>query len=164
MEQRSIRRERISQGLCPNCGKESAPFHLCQDCRFGNKITAILRRGEKVGGFKSERKGRDTYWSIGANQRALDTIKWRADPKPGDKRLLPRIGRIPMQIEDTIIAALMSLDRPATIEEIRCAWVKLKANRGGGSLSSHVLQIIEAARRRGEKNARRAEIAHRSVA
>lgn len=156
-----LRKERISHGMCPKCGKESAPFYLCGECRFGNKLVGILKRGRKHGALKSERRGRTDYWSID-NNAAWATIKWRPDAKDGDKRLLPRIGRMPMLVEDTIVAALMSLDRPATIEEIRAAWVKLKSNRGSAALSVHVLAIIEAARRRGEKHAKRAEAAKRS--
>jgi hypothetical protein len=151
-------KERIAKGLCPRCGKEAAPYYLCQSCRYGDRIVRMLNRGHKGGGFKKERRGNTNYWSIG-DASAIDKIKWQPDPKPGDKRRLPRFRGVPIEIEQAVLGALESIGRPATLEEIIAAWVRLKADRGGGAVSHHLVAIIKADDRRARKNARRAALA-----
>jgi len=152
-----LRDERISKGQCPNCGKEAAPYYLCYDCRFLNKITRVLRRGERAGGFRSSRRGRSKLWQIG-DQEALHAIKWRPDPKPDDGRLLPRIGKVRVDVEATLIEVIRHIGRPCTLEEILAGWGRLRERRTS-PLSLDLARIIAAEdkrKRRAEKRAGRA--------
>lgn len=149
----TLAKERIAKGLCPRCGKEAAPYYLCADHRFEQQIVRRLNRGERIGGFRKEKRGRQTYWSLGS-QNALDSMDWR-DPKPDDKRYRPRLGRIPVEIEDELIKMLTDLGKPVTIDEILAAWGRLREKRSGGSVAQNMAAIIAADQRRQDRNARR---------
>jgi hypothetical protein len=150
----TLRQDRLARGLCPNCGKEAAPYFLCGDCRFKAKIVRVLNRGGKVGGFKKERRGRAVYWSIG-NEAALDTLVWRPDPKEGDRRSRPRLGRVPVLVENELVKLIESMDRPATLEEIMEAWARLREKRRTSSAAGDMAKIIEAKRRRERRQQKR---------
>lgn len=154
MKKASLQRQRILAGLCPTCGKESAPYYLCADHRFQKKIEHILKRATKSNALTVERKGRSNYYSLG-DEAAFRKIKWRADPKDSDKRLRPRLGRVVVDVEDELYRLLSDMGRPATIEEIVQAWGRLREKRKTGSLAGDINQIITAERKRQQRNAKR---------
>lgn len=154
---KDVKRERIARGQCPNCGKEAAPYYLCYDCRFKNKIVRILNRAESVGSFKSEKRGRDKYWSLGPDPRAMDRLVWRPDPKAGDGRLAPRLRGIRVDVEATLINVIKYIGRPCTLDEILVAWGRLRERRDA-PLSADLARIIAADDKRKRKARKRAEL------
>jgi hypothetical protein len=149
----STRRERAAKGLCPACGEEAAPYYLCAKHRFEQQIVRRLERGAREGGFKKEGRGQSALWSIGS-EAALDAMVWR-DPKDGDKRFRPRLGRIPVEVEDELVKLLHNLGRPASIDEIVAAWGQLREKRKAGTIAANMAQIIAAQQRREARNAKR---------
>lgn len=160
---RSIRQERAAKGLCPNCGKEAAPYYLCAECRFKAKIIRVMNRVEKAGALRKERRGRDTMWSMAywGNDRLtkedvdgiIEKMRWHPDPKEGDGRLRPRLGKIPVDVEKELFALMTEMARPATIEEIVAAWGRLREKRRTSSAAGDLARIIEAQRKRERKAA-----------
>ena len=153
-ERRSLRGERIAKGMCPNCGAEAAPHYLCGKCRLMAKVGRIVNRAAKVGGVVKSRHDGAMHYSMG-DREAWDRIAWRPDPKEGDGRLRPRLGRIPVDVGNEIVGILTSLGRPATIDEIVAAWGRLREERRRGSIAGDMVAIIEAQRRRNERNLKR---------
>ncbi len=163
----SIRQDRINKGLCPDCGKDAAPYLLCGSCRLKAKIGRILRRMARSGAVTRAQSGRTATWamtyhadsSIMTKERAekiLNEIGWRPDPVEGDKRLRPRLGKIPVDVEKELYDLMVRMARPATIEEIMEAWGRLREKRRTESAAGDLARIIDAKRRRDEKNAKRA--------
>lgn len=153
-ERPKLHRDRISRGLCPNCGGEAAPYYLCWKCRAVAKIGRILRRAEKAGGVNADRSARKTLWRM-KSADAWDTIAWRADPKAGDGRLKPRMRGIPVDVENTLRQILVDADRGLTEADVFAAWGKLRAKREA-PLHADMSRIIAAQRKREAKMARRA--------
>lgn len=149
---KDVKRERIARGQCPNCGKEAAPYYLCHDCRLKGKIVRVLNRGASVGGFRKERRGRESWWSMGDGAK-LDTLTFRPDPKPGDGRLAPRLRGIRVDVEATIVAIMQQLGRPVTLDEILAGWGRLRERRTA-PLASDLACIIAAADKRKRKSAK----------
>lgn len=142
------RDDRISKGLCPDCGQESAPYYLCGDCRFKQQIMRRLDRMAKAGGFIKEKRGREVYWSIG-KRGVAETLVWR-DPKPDDKRYRPRLAGVPVDVETEVIGLLMRAGRPCTADEIVEAWGRLRAERTG-SIAANVVRLAAAEQKRERK-------------
>lgn len=162
MEKRNVKRERIARGQCPNCGKEAAPYYLCHDCRLKGKIVRVLNRGAAVGGFKKERRGRESWWSMG-DDKLLGTLKWRPDPKEGDGRLAPRLRGIRIDVEATLVEVIRRIGRPCTLEEILAAWGRLRERRTA-PLASDLACIIAAADKRKRRAEKRAAVEARNAA
>lgn len=152
-----VQEDRIAKGQCPDCGKEAAPYRLCYACRFKGKIVRVLNRAEKVGSFTSEMRGRDKYWKLGADPDAMNRLKWRADPKPGDRRTAPRLHGSRVDVEGTLIEIIKVIGRPCTLEEIQQAWGQLRERRNN-PLASDLATIIKAADKRARRAMKRAEI------
>lgn len=159
----ATRRARVENGLCPRCGKEAAPYYLCSRCRLQSRIMHVLNRAAKAGGFKKERKGRESFWSIG-DEKALASIKWRRELLEGDKRSLPRLGRVPVAVEAELINLLISLGRPATLEEIIVAWGGLREKRKTASVAQDMARLITAQRKRERRAEKYMRIAQRASA
>ena len=145
--------ERIAKGQCPRCGEEAAPYYLCGKCRFKGQVVRVLERAAKYGGFTRERRKDGVYYGIG-DKAALDAIKWRPDPKEGDKRLAPRLRGMRVDIERTLVEIIRYTGRPCTLEEITAAWGKLRAKRDA-PLAADLSRIIIAEDRRKAKAAKR---------
>ena len=150
------RQDRIAKGLCPDCGEEAAPYYLCGDCRFKQQIVRRLNRAAKAGGFIKEKRGRETYWSIGA-KGVVENMDWR-DPKPGDKRYRPRLAGVPVDVEDEIVKLLIRAGKPCTIEEIIAAWGQLRVRRTG-TIAGNVARLVTAEQKRKRKADRRKAMA-----
>lgn len=161
-----LTKQRIAKGLCPRCGKEAAPYYLCDHCRGIDGISRMLKLMAKREVVTSEKRGRHTYWKIDPRyNEALDNFTWRPrmwDLKDSDRRRKPRFRGVPIEIENAVRAALTMLDRPASIEEIMEAWAKLKTSNRDGTIESNLVEIIVSKNKRAEKLARRAERAHKS--
>lgn len=152
---RTEKQDRIAKGLCPTCGKEAAPYYLCSRCRFYGKIGRVLRRAGKAGAFTRtvDKKG-VVRWGIGS-EAAFDAMTWRPDPKEGDGRLRPRLGRVPVDVEGELVALLTSMGKPATIDEIVAAWGQLRERRRV-SIANDMATIIAAQRKREARARKRA--------
>lgn len=159
-----VRENRISNGLCPNCGAEAAPFYLCPDCRRRASLNRMMRRGEDVSVFSSTKIGRERHWTLGSEE-ARDVLKTKPMPLWGegmsaeDGRLRPRLGRIPVDIEREVFGILLRLGEPATEQEIIQAWGRMRVRRGRASAAGDLVALIKAERRREERNRKRMRVA-----
>lgn len=159
----ALRKHRISHGLCPNCGGEAAPYYLCAECRFRQRIRRTLNLMKRKGVLRTEGERRsDKRWFVTPNsQEIMDSTKWYPDPQPGDKRLEPRLGGKIVDVCETLVGILRDMGKPATIEELVHAWGKLREKRKTASLAGDMTTIIEAKRRQDRKAAKRAAAAAR---
>lgn len=159
--QKKLMRERVARGQCPRCGKEAAPYYLCAKHRQEARFTRALNRGAKVGFLTKEKQGRKIYFNLGDQ---TVTTKWGSTPVEGvpdtDKRSRPRLRGLRVDVEGTLVAILRHIGRPSTLEEIQCAWGKLRDNRAS-PLPVDLANIIVAEDRRAARNAKRAAIAQR---
>lgn len=159
--------ERLAKGLCPRCGKEAAPYRLCQDHRFEGTIARFLRAAQKAGYLERTAPPsgpRNRVWVRATEKARSDKDKNWLDvtfrsAEQGDKRLRPRLGRVPVDVEREIIGILMAFGRPATIEEIVAAWGNLREERKTASLAGDMVALISAQRRREERNMKRLGLA-----
>lgn len=163
----SLRRHRVDHGMCPKCGKEAAPYYLCWDCRILGALARFLDRMSKEDILKREKvNGRVCFsvmpdYKLLLDQKTFATYLWDMDPD--DKRLRPRLGRRPVDLDETLVSIFMAAGKPLTIEEIQSAWGKLRAKRKTESLAGDLSAIIRAQRRREDRNARRAATIQRSA-
>lgn len=148
----STRQERINKGLCPNCGKIAAPYYLCGECRFGAKLGRILNRATKGGGLSTTKRDGKTYYSLVSTEK-FDAVGWRADPKDSDGRLRPRLRKVPVDVEATLVAILRDAGKPCSIDEIHEAWGKLRAGKVGTVVGD--MQRIMAAKEKRERRAKK---------
>lgn len=146
--------ERIARGLCSNCGKEAAPWRLCGQCRFAEKIRRVLRKAKKHGLVKRTQKGRDVKWSL--TDKDWSGVGFR-EAQEGDKRLEPRLGGIPVDIEDELVGILVASGVPMNEKELVEAWGRLRVRRGRESAAKDLAYVIEARRNQAAKISRRAE-------
>lgn len=158
------RQYRIDHGLCPLCGKEAAPYYLCHSCRQTAMIGRMCDLMAKRGVVKRLKDKGRVYYQIppGWNGRSTKDFNWSPcgiDLKDTDKRLRPRIGRRPVDLDETLTEIFMEAGTPLTMEEIVAAWGRLRSKRKTSSLAGDMTAIIAAERRRNERNARRAAIA-----
>ena len=149
----SIRQERLAKGLCPDCGAEAAPYRLCDRCRFKGLLGRILRKGATHGSLTAEKRGRTYFYGLG--DPSLD-FEYR-EAQPGDKRLRPRVGGIPVDVEHELIEILRRNGKPMQIDKIYEAWGRLRLRRGRESAASDLANIIVGRQKQEAKLARRAE-------
>ena len=160
----TIQQERVAKGQCPNDGKEAAPYRLCWDCRQTLRLTRALKRSEKYGVVKSEKRLDGTYWSLGpkANdpEAQAQVRKWDQPfiPPEDDKRYRPRLQGVAVDIGATFIAIMECIGRPATETELSQAWGKLR-DRRTSPLPTDLARLIKADEKRQRKFAKRAAIA-----
>jgi hypothetical protein len=170
---RERRQHRIDHGMCPECGKEAAPYYLCWDCRLlssiGKRLNKFAARGicEKIGSGKNAtfRLAPDI---IGAERSLkLDEInkfRWGdtlLDMDANDKRARPRINRRPIDIDETMMAIFRNAGKPLDMQEIYMAWGALRSRRVHQTLATDMTAIIKAQRKRDERNAKRAALVAR---
>ena len=158
-----LRRHRVANGLCPNDGKEAAPYYLCHECRRKSFLIKVLNYFEKKGFVEKSKSGRTHLWKANSEKikewEHADTSDFRItafDMKPGDKRLAPRMRGVPVDFEKTIIEIFMAEGKPLSIEQVARAWVRLREKRKTSSLAGDMKLIIAAQERREAKNAKRA--------
>lgn len=165
---RDIRQDRVNKGLCPDCGKEAAPYRLCHSCRMKGVIRRCLRSGVKAGAItasKDDRDKRKVLWNLtdrNANwefRSAYDanevTGKSWGD---GDGRTRPRLARVAVDVERELVDILRRIGRPATEYEIVAAWGQLRQERKHGTAAADMAVIIKAQDKRNRKAARRLEL------
>lgn len=149
----SLRQERVAKGLCPNCGKEAAPYYLCWNCRAKARFRRTLDRGAKVGALSKERRADGVYFSL-PKVRPEKTAKWGSTPVTGlpdsDGRSQPKLRGVRVDVEATLIEVIRVIDRPCTIEEIMAAWGKLR-DRRNSPLPVDLAAIIAAQDKRERK-------------
>lgn len=153
----SKQQDRILRGLCPRCGKEAAPYYYCSDHRFEGQIVSRLRRTDKAGATVSEKRQGKRYYRIGRAE-AFDEMIWR-DPKSPekDRRFLPRLRRLPVDIETALIELLREADKPCTEQEIVFLWGALRRKSNKGELNQAVRAIYAAQERRKLRSQKRTQ-------
>jgi hypothetical protein len=157
---------RIDHGLCPLCGKEAVPYYLCQEHRSRNAFTRMLNRMSDRGIISREKDGGKVYYKHLPGGRSVHDFPWGKmlwEMDSNDKRLRPRLGRRPVDLDDTLIEIFETAGKPLRIDEIIAAWGKLRSKRKTESLAGDMRTIIAAQHKRDAKNARRAAIAARHV-
>ncbi len=158
------RQYRIDHGRCPECGEESAPYYLCTKHREIGAVGRMMNQMAERGVVKKERIGRHTK-PEGFNGRSIDEFTWAKrlwELDPDDKRFRPRLGRRPVDLDETLIGIFQEAGRPLQMEEIVAAWGKLRSKRKTRSLAGDMAAIIAAQQRREERNAKRAAVARRT--
>lgn len=160
----SLAKQRSAKGLCPRCGEEAAPYSLCSKHRLEARIHRYLKRSVKVKCVEQIGTGRHARYRIPEGwEGRFDAVRWQTINYETDRRFLPRIARVPVEIENAIVAAMVSIGRPCTIEEILEAWAKLKSKGRAGTIEGNILYIIQSKDKRAEKLARRARAARASA-
>jgi hypothetical protein len=165
----TLAQDRIAKGQCPNDGKEAAPYRLCYDCRQLRRVIRSLKRGERFGTVKSERKSDGVvYWSLGLNSNDPEarkaTNKWQTPwmPRENDLRHRPRLRGISVDVEATLYEVVSHIGRPCTIEEITAAWGKLR-DRRTSPLPVDLAALIKAGDKRARRNAKRIKQIEKSL-
>lgn len=161
-------KDRVSNGLCPQCGKEAAPYRLCYDCRQLGRLTRALEKGRRLGVLNALGRGKNALWAInknappGAEERMG---KWGTPwhLPDSDGRSAPRLRGIRVDVEATLIKVVEFIGRPATTDEIVQAWGRLRDKRSS-PLPNDLGRIIAAADKRARKAAKRAAAWSRSHA
>ena len=120
-EKRTVQQERIANGLCPRCGEEAAPYRLCYKHRFEAKLVRGLKRMASVNSITVQKIGGKLYYSPGSRPDAYKALRWSEPKSEADGRYRPRIGRVPVDVEKTIIRIIEQTGRPCTFEEIMAA-------------------------------------------
>jgi hypothetical protein len=151
-----IAQQRILAGQCPLCGKEAAPYRLCWDHRFDQRLRRSLKRGVRLGALKMDALKRYTVsdgdkkgeWAKHATQVILPE---------SDKRGRPRLRNISVDVEATLTKVIERIGRPCTIEEISAAWGRLRSKRSQ-PLAADLATIIAADDKRARKMAKRAAL------
>lgn len=154
------RRHRVDHGLCPSCGKEAAPYYLCPDCRTKASMLRMLNTMARRGIIDKSRRGRDSLWSIekGKDRPQIDQFRWGKyllEMDDSDKRLRPRMGQRPIDLDETLMSIFRDAGKPLSMEEIYHAWGRLRSRRKTGTLAGDMSKIIAAQRRREGRSARR---------
>lgn len=162
---------RVEHGLCPACGKESAPYYLCSDCRFKGAIVHRLKRMVKAGAIETSKSGNSTLYKPAPNMIEIaDTMRWgkeifgKAGSDSTDGRLRPRLGRRPVDLDETLVGIFFDAGKPLTMEEVVTAWGRLRSKRKTESLAGDMRAIIEAQRKRDRRAAKWAEVQARLAA
>lgn len=156
----SADRYRIDHGLCPECGKEAAPYYLCTNHRQLGSLTRLLNKMADRSIIQKLDGGRYAI-PHGWNGRNIDDFAWGDtlfDMKPDDKRLRPRMGRRPIDLDETLMSIFFEAGSPLQMEEIYAAWGKLRSQRKHASLAGDMTAIIAAQRRREMRDAKRAKV------
>ena len=159
MTARERKQFRVDHGMCPECGREAAPYYLCGQHRTLGAMTRMLNRMANRRTIKKEKVGRANHWSIlkgGAEVADFQWAKSAFEMEASDKRLRPRLNRRPVDLDETLHEIFITAGKPLLMEEIYAAWGKLRSKRKSASLAGDMAAIIQAERRRAERNAKRA--------
>lgn len=108
-KRQAYRQRCIEKGLCPHCGQPCAPYYECEKRRSYKRIHSLVVRMVKAGAII---KGPDGY-SMGHGE-----YPGCKDVLESDVRLLPRIGKKPITVEQLVIDALLEIGTFATEAEI----------------------------------------------
>lgn len=149
-----LQQKRILAGQCPLCGKEAAPYRLCYDHRFGQRLVRNLKKGVRVGALKIDLLKRYTIADDSKTQEWCKNSTKIVLPK-SDRRGRPRLRGIQVDIEETLLKIIERIGRPCTIEEITAAWGRLR-DRRSAPLASDLATIIAAKDKRERRMAKRA--------
>jgi hypothetical protein len=151
-----IAHQRILAGQCPLCGKEAAPYRLCYDHRFRQRMDRALKKGVRLGALKKDHLKR---YFIGDESKSAEWVK-HGTPihlPESDKRGRPRLRGIAVDVDATLIKVVEHIGRPCTIEEITAAWGRLR-DRRSAPLATDLATIIAAQDKRARKMAKRAVV------
>lgn len=157
-----LQKERILAGKCPLCGEEAAPYRLCHEHRMKQRFGTAIRRGVKFGALQKTEDNK--IWKGEHFDDPYKKGKWGSSclyPKQGDKRADPRLRKMRVDVEKTIIEVMNYINRPCTIEEISGVWGKLRADRSS-PLANDLGRLIIAQDRRARRMAKAVAIAART--
>jgi len=153
------RQYRISYGMCPLCGLEAAPYYLCFACRQIKSLSRTLNRMHDAGIVAKSRKGRNSLWHVEKDK--IDDVavmdvrgSLLVGIKDGDKRLRPRMGGRPIDLDETLMSIFAVAGKPLTEDEVYFAWGNLRTTRKRASLASDMAAIINAQRKRDRRAAK----------
>ena len=158
----TIGKDRIAHGLCPQCGKEAAPFYLCWQCRLGQRFNRSLKKGVRCGVVNKIGEGRKALFGLEKGYSEEAERQWGKHSIPivipeSDSRGHPRIRGTRVNVEATLIRVIEFIGHPCTLEEIMTAWGRLRSKRDA-PLHSDLGRIIIASERRKTRNAKRAAL------
>lgn len=153
--------ERISKGLCPQCGGEAAPYRLCFACRQKLRLNRCIGRGVKTGVVLVTGNGRNATYTLNPmkpTQGDREWNKWATQGKPpeDDGRFKPRLRGVRVDVEGMLVAIIEQIGRGCTIEEIAEAWGHLRAKRDA-PLPMDLARVISAKDKRERKARKYAE-------
>lgn len=155
------RQYRIDHGLCPLCGEEAAPYYLCYKHRQHQVIRRFMNNATKWGVVSKVKEGNSNKYYILPDWEQQFDVNYKhpswLDLRPDDKRRSPRLGRMPVKLDETLAGIFREANRPLMMEEIYEAWGRLRSRRKTESLAGDMTAIIAAQRRRDERNAKRAQ-------
>jgi hypothetical protein len=119
-------------------------------------LNTMARRGV----IDKTRKGRDSLWLIDKDKAhtEIDDFRWGKylmEMDESDKRLRPRLGRRPVDLDDTLMQIFRDAGKPLTMEEIYHAWGRLRSRRKTETLAGDMKRIIAAQRRREHRASKR---------
>ena len=154
------RQYRVDHGLCPVCGNEAAPYYLCPTHREMRALGRLLDKMADRGVIQKERRSGKNFYLSPPGWKGADMADFRwhdtiYDMKPNDKRLRPRMGRRPIDLDETLIGIFREAGKPLDMDEILFAWGKLRSKRKQASLASDMTTIIAAQRKRKMRAAKR---------
>lgn len=119
----------------------------------------MLAAGHKAGKIKIERgtgRGRPRLYSLDDPNADWDFQLAFEGPKGwDDKRLRPRLGKVPVDVEKELSGIFVALGRPAAIEEVIAAWGQLRERRKHESTAGDMAALIAAKRKREIRAAKR---------
>ncbi|WP_152663882.1 hypothetical protein [Sphingomonas sp. SRS2] len=117
----------------------------------------MLNKMAERGIITKARRGRENCWSSGDSNLKTSDFTWGKnlfEMSAADKRRAPRIGKRPVDLDDTLFGIFADAGKPLTMEEVYTAWGKLRSKRKTGSLAGDMTAIIEAERRRQRRSAK----------
>lgn len=154
---------RLNAGLCPQCGKDAAPYRLCVRCRALDQVRRFARRGAACGALSYEPDPADRRRKLVAikddSKRdefsfASPGFAWTMDPEV-DRRFRPRLRGVPVDVAGQVVEIFRARGEPMTEQEIMAAWGRLRVKPDRESAARDVVRIIEADRRREVRAGRR---------
>jgi hypothetical protein len=143
----SLQHQRLAKGLCPSCGEPAAPYYLCDRCRAIALIRRVINRGVQAGTFQSRIDEQDRRRKLYAMKNGDIAFDYR-EALEGDKRLAPRLNKIPIDVEAEVRRLLREADHPLTDDELYEAWGTLRLRPERLSTARDLVTIIQAQRKR----------------
>lgn len=127
-------------------------------------IRRFARAGERHGVIKIERSDKDKrnmLISLAEPGKKWDD-KFFRDAVGDDKRLLPRLHGVPVDVEKELFGIFERHGKPMQMEEIISAWIFLRPNPKRKSITADMLKIMAAKEKRERKAAKAAAVARRT--
>lgn len=156
MSETNVQQQRIARGLCPRDGNEAAPYYLCAECRYRDKVRRIANRFSEAGLAVKTRHGREYRYHRppglpGLAEVEKDRGSIYREAMPDDRRLNPRLRNIPVDVEAQLRLIFEREGKPLTEAEICAAWGRLRLREARLSAATDLAAIVRADRKRQRK-------------